>query len=185
MVSESQSGRSPLMVTRIAMFVAVGVVAGWLLSAIPNVELVTAVCFSAGFLLGASAGLLTGVLTEALFAGFHPMGSSLGPMLAAQCIGMALVGLAGGMAVRVVGSRRTGLSYAIPVVGFGLLGTLIFDLITNLAFPLAAGFSVSQALLSLMIGLPFAAIHLLANTAVFIVIVRPLLPRLENVLRVS
>jgi len=172
------------MVTRIAMFVAVGVAAGWLLSAIPNVELVTAICFSAGFLLGASAGLLTGVLTEALFAGFHPMGSSLGLLLAAQCIGMALVGLTGYIAARVTGSRRNGLLYAIPVIGFGLLGTLIFDFLTNLAFPLAAGFSVSQTLVSLTIGLPFAAIHLLANAAVFTVIVLPLLPRLEKNLRI-
>ncbi|MDD5087443.1 MAG: hypothetical protein PHI18_01420 [bacterium] len=185
MVSESQTDRSPLMVTRIAMLVAVGVAAGWLLSAIPNVELVTAVCFSAGFLLGVPAGLLTGALTEALFAGFHPMGSSLGPLLAAQVMGMAVVGLAGGMAAKIVRSRRAGFGYAIPVIGFGLLSTVIFDFLTNLAFPLMAGFSIAQTLVSLTIGLPFAAIHLAANAAVFIVIVRPLLPRLEKVLRVS
>ena len=176
MISESQRERSPLVITLIAMFVAVGVAAGWLLCAIPNVELVTAVCFTAGFLLGVSAGLLTGAFTETLFAGFHPMGSSLGPLLAAQIIGMA---------ARLAGSRRTGLPYALPVVGFGLLSTIIFDFLTNLAFPLMAGFSVSQTLVSLMIGLPFAAIHFTANAAVFVVIVLPLLPRLEKALRIS
>lgn len=167
------------------MFVAMGVAAGWLLSAIPNVELVTAICFMAGFLLGTSGGLLTGVLTEILFAGFHPMGSSLGPVLLAQVIGMAFAGLAGAMAVHLAGSRRSGRRYAVPVVGLGVLTTIFFDLITNLAFPVAAGFSVSQTLVSLTLGIPFAGIHLAANTAVFVFVVLPLVPRLEKALRIS
>ena len=105
MDSESRQGRSPLLLTRIAMFVAVGIVLGLTLSAIPNVELVTAVCFVAGFLLGPSAGVLVGGLTEALFAGFHPMGSSFGVLLASQVVGMALAGALGGLAAWLVGHR--------------------------------------------------------------------------------
>ncbi|MBU1982781.1 hypothetical protein KJ815_00065 [bacterium] len=185
MISESRRGQSPLFITRVAMFVAVGVAVGWLLSAVPNVELVTAVCFMAGFLLGASAGLLTGALTEALFAGFHPMGSSLGPLLAAQVVGMALVGIAGAMAARVVGAQRRGLRYAMPVVGLGLIATIIFDSLTNLAFPLTAGFSISQTAVILAAGIPFAGIHVLSNAVAFSVVVVPLLPRLEKALRIE
>ena len=137
MSTESRLGRPPLLLTRIAMFVAVGLVAGLALSAIPNVELVTAVCFVAGFLLGAGRrGCSCGGLTEALFAGFHPMGSSFGLLLVAQVLGMALAGLAGAMAAwlvggqtarRVVSCRRS--------LGLGMLATIVFDILTNLAFP--------------------------------------------------
>ena len=56
MVTGSERARSPLLMTRIAAFTAIGVVAGLALVAVPNVEGVTAVCFMAGYLLGPLAG---------------------------------------------------------------------------------------------------------------------------------
>jgi hypothetical protein len=44
-----------------------------------------------------------------------------------------------------------------------------------------AGFSLSQTLVTLAAGVPFAAIHLLSNLFVFGLVVRPLIPRLERV----
>lgn len=182
MVQHSESSRSPLLLTRTATFVAVGIVAGLALSAVPNVELVTAVCFAAGFLLGPAGGALTGALTEMLFAGFHPMGSSLGILLAAQIVGMTLAGLTGAVARALAGSRRRGIRYIVLVVFSGAAATVLFDALTNLAFPIAAGFSPSQTLVSLAAALPFAAIHLVSNVFVFSLIVVPLLPRLERIL---
>ncbi|MFZ5432988.1 MAG: hypothetical protein ACOZB3_04360 [Calditrichota bacterium] len=172
-----------MFITHIATFVAVGVAAGLALSGVPNVELVTAICFMAGYLLGSAAGMLTGALTELLFAGFHPLGSSFGPILLAQVTGMVVVGLLGGQAARLTCNNDSRLRYTISVVVSGILGTLIFDFLTNLAFPIMSGFSFNQTLVSLTAGLPFAAIHLISNTVVFIVVVLPLLPRLQKVLR--
>jgi MFS family permease len=161
--------------------VAVGVVSGLVLAAIPNVELVTACCFSAGFLLGPLAGIVTGLLTEMVFAGFHPMGSSMGFLLVSQMLGMAGAGFAGGMVRSLVGANRSwyyrGASIAAAVVV-----TLFFDLITNLAYPVSVGFRGIELGAYLVAGLPFAAIHLISNVAVFAVIVTPLLPRLERVI---
>jgi energy-coupling factor transport system substrate-specific component len=182
---ESRLGPAPLLLTRIATFVAVGVVVGLGLAVVPNVELVTAVCFTAGFLLGPSAGFLTGALTEALFAGFHPMGSTLGLVLIAQMLGMGLAGLLGAMASTVAGSAMKGLRFALIVTGLGLITTFVFDLLTNLAFPVMAGFSVSQYVVVLAAGVPFAVVHLLSNGLVFSVIVTPLLPRLQKTLAIS
>jgi energy-coupling factor transport system substrate-specific component len=182
---ESRAGRPPLLITRIATFVAVGLVAGLALSAIPNVELVTAVCFIAGFLLGPSAGLLTGGLTEALFGGFHPMGSSFGPILLAQVLGMALAGLTGAVASVLTRTAQRRTYFAAVVTCGGIVATAVFDLLTNLAFPLMAGFSHSQFAVSMLAAIPFAAIHLISNTLVFIVVVVPLLPRLERAMKVS
>ena len=178
---DSRPAGSPLFLTRIASFVAVGLVAGIALAAVPNVELVTAVCFCAGFLLGAGAGALTGALTEALFAGFHPMGSSFGVLLVSQVIGMTAAGLFGALAAKVAGTRFS-TRFAILVVSFGVLATLFFDLVTNLAFPIAAGFSFSQLTVSLTMAVPFAAIHIVSNAVVFALIVVPLLPKLKIVL---
>lgn len=182
MLHSSEPSRSPLLLTRTATFVAVGVVAGLALSAVPNVELVTAVCFSAGFLLGPAGGLLTGALTETLYAGFHPLGSSLGILLAAQIAGMIIAGLSGAAASVLSGPARTGFRWRIAVVGLGTAATLVFDLLTNLAFPVAAGFSPPQTLLSLTAAVPFALLHLASNLLVFTLIVVPLLPRLERIL---
>ncbi len=181
---ESLPARSPLFMTRIASFVAVGLVAGIALAAVPNVELVTAVCFCAGFLLGAAAGVITGGLTEALFAGFNPLGSSLGFLLVAQVVGMAAAGLLGAFTRRLTGDK-TGFLFSAIVVSMGALITLFFDLITNLAYPLAAGFSVSQTMVTLVMGVPFAVIHIGSNAVVFALLVVPLLPKLKKVLAVS
>jgi hypothetical protein len=182
MKSESaQSERTPLLMTRTASFVAVGVVVGMALAAVPNVELVTAVCFSAGFLLGSAAGGLTGCLTELIFAGFHPMGGSWGPLLLAQIIGMSLAGVLGGLASNLTKDSDR-FRFSVIVVGFGLAATLIFDLLTNLAFPFAAGFSVAVISAYLAAALLFVVIHLGSNLLVFSIIVVPLLPRLKKIL---
>jgi uncharacterized membrane protein len=178
---ETRQGRNPLYLTRIASFVSVGLVVGLALSGVPNVELVTAVCFASGFLLGPAAGLITGGLTEALFAGFNPLGSSMGLLLVAQVIGMSLAGLMGALVSRLC-NRTVGFRYVATVVGFGFLTTVLFDILTNLAFPVMAGFSFSQYVVTMVAAVPFAAIHLVSNTLVFLFVVAPLLPRLRKAL---
>ena len=185
MPPESPRTLPPFLLTRIASFTAVGLVAGLALSAIPNVELVTATCFMSGFLLGAAGGAMTGALTETLFAGFHPMGSTLGPVLVAQVAGMTIAGVAGALAARLVGRERRGWRFRGTILLLGVCTTLIFDFLTNLAFPFMAGFSFSQGLAVMAAGIPFAAIHIGANVLVFALIVGPLLPRLEKALVIS
>ncbi len=172
----------PLLLTRTAAFVAVGVALGYLLAPVPNVELVTATCFCAGYLLGFGAGVLCSVLIEALFAGFHPMGSTFGLTLVAQCIGMAGAGAAGAVCAMITQRGAATWIRAALVTTFGILATLWFDLLTNLAFSVAAGFSFEQTLASLVLSAPFAAIHLVSNTLVFLLVVSPILPKLNSII---
>ncbi|MBK6766888.1 MAG: hypothetical protein IPG71_11465 [bacterium] len=167
----------PLLLTRAASFVAVGIALGYLLAPVPNVELVTATCFCSGYLLGSGAGVLCSVLIEALFAGFHPMGSSFGLTLVAQCIGMGGAGLLGAVARRLIGKRTSTWRTAMIVI-IGVAATFWFDLLTDLAFPVAAGFSIEQTIASLALAAPFAAIHVGSNALVFLFVVAPLLPKL-------
>jgi hypothetical protein len=181
MDSDARAAGSSLYLTRIASFVAIGLVVGVALSAVPNVELVTAVCFCSGYLLGPMAGLLTGGLTEGLFAGFNPVGTSAGLLLVAQVAGMAMAGLIGAIAA-IIGGNRVGFRLRLTVVISGILATLFFDLVTNLAFPITAGFSLAQTLVSLGMALPFTVIHLGSNVLVFSLLVVPFLAKLKNLM---
>jgi hypothetical protein len=180
MVVMSGPNRSPLLLTRIAAFVAVGVVSGLALSTIPNVELVTAICFAAGYLLGLPAGLVSGALIECVFAGFHPMGSSMGFLLLAQMLGMASAGAIGAMTRPL--SAETGISYRFLLAGAAVVATMWFDLLTNLAYPVSIGFAGLDLRVYFAAAVPFAAIHLAANVVVFVLLVAPLLPRLRKAL---
>ncbi len=171
----------PLLLTRSAAFVAVGIALGYLLAPVPNVELVTATCFCAGYLLGVGAGVLCSLLIESLFAGFHPMGSSMGLMLLSQCLGMTGVSVLGSLC-RPLSIRRSQTMRVALITLFGFLGTLWFDFLTNLAFPVTAGFSFEQTLASFALALPFTAIHLISNTLVFLLVVSPLLPKLISII---
>ncbi len=162
-----------------AAFVAVAVVVGYLLAPIPNVELVTATCFAAGYCLGAPGGVLVGAMAEFLFAGLHPMGSSVGLLLIAQMLGMALAGFAGGKASLVLRDLQSLASRRILLV-VGALITFVFDLLTNLAFPFQAGFSISQTVAVLLAGIGFAAIHIVSNSLVFSFVLPTVLSRLKK-----
>lgn len=177
---ETSGGTSPpLLLTRAAALVAVGIALGYLLAPVPNIELVTATCFCAGYLLGFGAGVLCSLLIEALFAGFHPMGSSMGVTLVAQCLGMAGAGTLGAIC-RPLTNRASKITRVVLVTLSGLFATIWFDSLTNLAFPVSAGFSFEQTVASFILGAPFAAIHIVSNTLVFLFVVAPLLPKLVS-----
>ncbi len=78
------------MVPRVGVLVAVTVVMGWLTVYIPNVELVTASVFLAGYWCGPWWGMLVGIMGEGLYSLTNPYGMPLPPLLIAQCIGMTL-----------------------------------------------------------------------------------------------
>jgi hypothetical protein len=162
-----------------AAFVAVAVVVGYLLAPVPNVELVTATCFAAGYCLGALAGVVVGAVAEFLFAGLHPMGSSIGLLVVGQMLGMALAGFVGGRVSLFLTNLQSLTSRRILLL-LGALLTLIFDLLTNLAFPLQAGFSFSQTRAVLLAGIGFAAIHIVSNSLVFSLVLPSLLSRLKK-----
>src|SRR5262249_55598581 len=81
----------------IALMAALCVALGYALASVPNVELISAATFTCGARAGARRGAVVGALAEALFAGFNPQGISPPPLYAAQILGFALLGAAGGL----------------------------------------------------------------------------------------
>ena len=138
---------------------------------IPNIELITAVVFISGLYLGIRWGGLVGLTSMAIYSGMNPMGSGLSfpPLFAMLILGMSLTGIIGGL-VRpffFVKQFNFFLISGLSVLGFTV--TLIYDMLTLLAYPLAAGLGFSGILAALIKGLGFTLLHEISNAIVFTV----------------
>lgn len=142
---------------------------GIVFALIPNVELVILTAFLAGYTLGPRRGLIVAMVGEAIFSALNPVGSGLGfPILFLfQIISVGFAGWTGGL-----------LRSSLPLNGniflerviLGLLGfvlTLIYDLLTSLSLPLAAGITEGTIISSMLAGLAFFIMHLVSNTILF------------------
>jgi energy-coupling factor transport system substrate-specific component len=161
-------------VIRAALFTALSVALGFLLAAVPNVELMTLSVFLAGVFCGPRAGVFVGVLSESLFSMLNPLGPALPPLLAAQLMGFGLVGLAGGLLGPRLRPGRPGGVAASALAGFIL--TLIYDALTNAAtaFIALGPRRLAEGIGGVFVaGILFMVIHVGVNTAVFAAAVLP------------
>lgn len=153
-----------------ALMIAVGVASGYLLIAIPNVELITASVALAGWMLGPGAGVFVGVVTMALYGAINAFGLPYPPVWLAQMLGMAGAGFLFGH-LRHALARTSGGHRMLACALLGLVITLWYDLLTNLAFPFATGVPVTSWWPYLVAGLPFLATHVISNTVIFAILV--------------
>jgi uncharacterized membrane protein len=168
--------------TLAGLLVALIVAAGYSLAAVPNVELVTLLIFVSGFLLGRRVGPVVGAVSWGLYSLLNPMGAAVPPVLAAQLASGALVGLTGALAgpfylervPRPVGMLLCGLT--------GLILTLLYQVAVNTAaFITFVDDRGVRAFWAFMAGgIAFTATHLVWNTAVFLVTLRPVMSVLDR-----
>jgi len=152
-----------------ALLVALTVSLGYLLAAVPNVELMTISLFLSGYLLGPALGAGVALGSALLYGLLNPLGPALPPLLAAQALGFvaaALGGAALGPLLAGLSSRARAAALA-GFCGFGL--TAFYDLATNLAsyYLVTAGESSLGLGTFLVGGGVFMVVHLLWNTALF------------------
>ena len=150
------------------MFAAVAATVGYILMSVPNIEGVTAVLFVAGYVLNFRLGVLAAVIAALLYFGLNPQGGMFPPLLAAQVLGIAAAPIAGATL------RSLKRSYPILYLYLGLSAVIVtiwYDLLTNIAFPLSAGFDFRGIMVTLAAGIPFSLIHIAGNTAVFVLII--------------
>ncbi len=167
----------------VAMFVALMVGSGWALAMVPNVEFVTALAFTAGATLGPVLGALTAAGGMFFFSATNPVGSGLAfpVLLAAQVVSQAVVGLLGGLFLRADTSNLIRWPQRLLITIAGLIGTVLYDGLTSISFPLFAGAPPGEIIALLIAGLAFTAIHQVSNTLIFFLLV----PRLIQVSRKS
>lgn len=157
------------------LFVALGLSLGFTFLYIPNVEMITATVFIAGYLMGIKEGMIVGFLTETLYSIFNPLGTAALPLLIAQVVSMAFTGYLGGL----LGSgKQPTNSLSLYYIRFGLAGlisTVIFAVLTTFSFLILMGLSFRELVGSFIYGLGFYTMHIVSNTLIFITIVPILL----------
>ncbi len=156
-----------------AMFAGIAAAVGYLLIAVPNVEAITLMMFLSGWTLGLKRGLTAAFIASILYFGFNPQGT-FPPLLAAQIIGSTVAPIAGYMLRKHDGEKLMDKSL---LALSALVLTLWFDLLTNLAYPLTAGFDMKGIVVVLLGGIPFSMIHVGGNILMF-VLVAPILMRI-------
>lgn len=153
-------------ITRMAIWIALGVALGYALLEIPNVELVTATVFIGGYTLGKSRGMIIGLCTEALFSLFHPYGPSPFPLFIAQVLSMAFTGFLGGWMRKKQGAWKPW-HFSLA----GLFSTFLFAVLTTVSFVWTASIPLAKIPQSFLFGLGFYILHLASNGLIFLTLV--------------
>ena len=132
--------------------------------------------FCSGVLLGTRDGILVGAVTELVYSLLNPYGPAAPLITAAQVVGMAAAGAAGGaLASAGIGTFPVALRAAVLATS-AVVVTQIFDLLTNLA----GGYMYGQVRLMLIGGIPFSLWHTGWNVVFFVVIGTPLVGGLSH-----
>jgi hypothetical protein len=152
-----------------ALMVAAGLT-GVYAEPIPNFEILTLVVFCSGVLLGSRDGALVAALSELIFSVLNPYGAVHPLVTLAQVVGMTIAGIVGGVAARLGMAQWRPAVRAPWLALIGVIVTLVFDLVTNLASVVVYG----QLKLTLIGGLPFALIHIGTNAVLFAAVGTPL-----------
>lgn len=82
----------PRLITRIALFAGLIYVCSWATSYFPNINLIFFIVFAAGFLWGAPAGSIVGLIGMGLWTLLNPYGPAALPVMLAQVFGAACSG---------------------------------------------------------------------------------------------
>jgi len=143
---------------------------------IPNVEPLTVTFFALGYAYGPAWGAVVGVVGELIYATFNPYGAQIFPVWIAQITGMALAGILGGCfrvfqpmpggggEARRPSSGRRRLTLAVFTLAVaGIITTLCYDILTNLALAWAIG----PFWPTMIAALPFTFIHMASNALLF------------------
>ncbi|MFX1577613.1 MAG: ECF transporter S component [Promethearchaeota archaeon] len=155
----------------VAIFAALAVGGNYALSAIPNIELSSIMVFLSGFLFGPLIGVLVAFIAMIIYQIWNPWGAFIPPIGLAVIGCTVFIGIIGG----ILGKALQRFDYSdtkwflMPAL-FGILLTLLFDLITNFAYTVTFGMPFIVALIT---GLPFTAVHVTTNAILFGLITQP------------
>ena len=151
----------------LGLFTGTAVGAGFLLSGVPNVELMTLVVALSGATLGNLAGAACGAVAALAYSLGSPIGLPMPLLLAGQMAGLGLGGIIGSLAGKVILRPGAGAHPFRSRVQAGLAGltaALVYDLLTNLAI---IGSLSLEPVVVLGGAVPFAIVHLGFNAVVF------------------
>lgn len=165
---------------RASIFSAVAIGLGFMFMLVPNIEFISITVFLSGLTLGFSWGIAVGASSMLIYSSFNPLGSGLVyfTLLMSQILSMSIIGILGALARKNL-KDLSPRSQVIIASLFGLIGTLIYDISTNLAYPISAGYPLKETFTYAISGIFFTSIHLVSNTVIFSVVVPAYLRKIK------
>lgn len=165
-----------------AVFIATAVSLGFVLSGIPNLELMTVTIFLGGYVLGGLYGSFVGFFSAMLWSSLNPWGSGLAypSLLISQILGFSIIGFSGGLIRLIINPLKIGLKNMIIFGLSGLILTLFYDIITNLGSIFLSGFNYNMIRNILITGIPLSIFHIILNTFIFFMVLPALIKKLAQ-----
>lgn len=120
------------LLVRIALLAALCYVTSLATFVLPNVKLLFFLIFSSGFLWGAGAGVLVGIIGLGLWTSLNPFGPVMLPIALAQVAGGVLCGLVGAFFSHVPWRSLSKWVLALLLIGVSIVVTLAFYLPVNI-----------------------------------------------------
>jgi uncharacterized membrane protein len=163
----------------IATLAAISIATNYALIGVSNVKLMDFIVFVGGFCFGPLIGASIGILSWLIYGSINPYGFVPQVWLATM-IAESIYGIVGGffgksLASTTFDGQRFKLSVFFATVGF--LPTVLYDLITNVAY--ASSFNV-PVVAAIFVGAPFTVLHEVANAAIFGVCSVPMITALKK-----
>ena len=156
-----------------SLLVALIYATGAVLAGVPNIELITALTFVSGYLLGPALGAVVGAAGMGAHSLFNALGAVAAPVWFAQMAAFALVGLAGA----VWGPKLARLAVSPAAVASAAAGALLV-LIYQIAVNVVAFYTFTNDVdvwVYVWGGIAFGAVQVAWNAVVFGVAVPPML----------
>jgi len=157
---------SAIKIAKMGILIALAIGLNLVLFEIPNVELISFVVFSSGYLLGITEGGIVGLLAMFIYSVFNPMGMPTLPVLVTQVISMTLIGISGGLVGKIKWFAQGKIVNFLIIGAIGFFLTLIYDFLTNLVW----GYTSGQILPVLIGGTLLSLVHTISNAVIFTVL---------------
>jgi len=136
----------------------------------PNIEFTSLITFVTGAAFGGAAGATLGILVM-LINGFLSTYGFASLLMPFQMLGMATIGLAGGVFRRISCKDNT-LKWCMESAVLGASLTLLYDITTNVGFAIMFNIPI---IVSIITGIVFSFTHICCNAILFSILVTPLL----------
>jgi len=160
----------------ITILVALSISTNYALVSLHNVKLMDFITFIGGFLFGPFVGAFVGVLSWSIYGVLNPYGF-VPQIWIATMFSEAIYGVAGGFLRKVnINFNGKSLRHMIFLGNLGFLLTLIYDLLTNVAYAQVLGQNI---LVAMIIGAPFTLTHEISNALLFGICSIPLISTLQ------
>lgn len=156
----------PFKIAVVATFVALSVATNYAMIGIHNVKVMDFIVFVGGFCFGPIVGVSIGVLSWLIYGVLNPYGFVPQVWLATM-LAESIYGIFGGILGKSLGATNfhgQHLKLSIFFATMGFLPTVLYDLITNVAYAYSFDIPIIPAIFA---GAPFTVLHEVANAAIF------------------